>query len=273
MSDILNPIEISPQDPAVASHIDRYQFYHFEEPAYLKTVPNGKFDAYYVSQGSFCLLNQDGEAFEEVPETGLFRASNDSSLLRIEAGMKCINIKLKISTLAHPDFKIPVTEKPLIPFSFPYTNEIKLAIDNRFSKKQPELEAEWADELFREVLAPLPADARITEVLEEFTNLNNEDVISIAKSLHMTPKALYRFVKKHFSLSPKQLKDVIRFDQATSYLKKNPSMNLVEALSFGYYDQSHFVKECRKITGLSPRKLFSEMRFTTNDLIRKRKQR
>lgn len=184
--------------------------------------------------------------------------------------MKCMNIKLKISTLAHPDFNIPFTDQLLIPFSFPYSDEIKLAIDERLSKEVLELKAEWADELFRELLAPLPADARITKVLQEFTDLGHQDVRSIAKSLHMTPKALYRYVKKHFSLSPKQLKDVVRFDQTTSYLKKNPSRNLVEALSFGYYDQSHFVKECRKITGLTPRQLFSEMRFSTNDLVSKK---
>jgi len=257
----------------VALHIDRYQFYDFEKAAYLKTVPNGKFDAYHVSHGIFCLLDQDGKSFDEVPKTGLFRASNESALLRIEAGMKCINIKLKISTLAHPDFRFPVTDQLLFPFSFPYTDEIKLVIDERWSRKQPEFEADWLDELFKEVLAPLPTDARVTKVLEEFTNLGHEDVSSISRSLHMTPKALYRFVKKHFSLSPKQLKDVVRFDQTTSYLKKNPSKSLVEALSFGYYDQSHFIKECRKITGLSPRELFSEMRFGTNDLVLKMQQK
>tara|TARA_R110000868_G_scaffold304437_1_gene564962 strand:- start:14432 stop:15235 length:804 start_codon:yes stop_codon:yes gene_type:complete len=265
----LNPIEKVPNDPTVALHIDRYQFYDFKEPAYLKTLPNGKFDSYYISNGGFSVLNQDKESFEKVPNTGLFLASNGSSLLRIEQGLKCINIKLKISALAHPNLNLPNTNQLLIPFSFPYTKKIKRSIDARLSTDKPVSEIDWLDALFKDILESIPQDEKIIKVLEEFTNLENEDIGFISQSLNMTTKSLYRFVKKHFSLSPKQLKDIIRFDLTTSFLKKNPSTNLVEALSFGYYDQSHFVKECRKITGYSPKELFNDMHFTTNDLIRK----
>ena len=260
-------IEFNPQDPAVALHIDRYQFFHFKKPVYLKTLPNGKFDAYYIAEGGFSVFNRADDTFRKVPKTGLFLTSNNSNLLRIESGMKCVNIKLRVSALAHPEFNLPDTPQLLIPFSFPYASDIQQAINEHLSKEPPDFKAEWLDALIKELLAPIPTDAKITKVLDEFTNLENEDLKSISRSLHMSHKTMYRFVKKHFSLSPKQLKDVIRFDTTTSYLKKNPSTNLVEALSFGYYDQSHFVKECRKITGMPPKELFSDMHFTTNDLI------
>jgi AraC-like DNA-binding protein len=263
----LIPIEKIPQDHSVALHIDRYQFYDFTKPAYLKTVPNGKFDVYFILDGSFSVLDQCKGTFKKAPNTGLFFASNDSSLLRIDAGMKCINIKMKISVLGHPEFKLPKTNKLLIPFSFPYSPEVQDGIRKRLAAGQHGFETEWLDALFKKILSPIPNEGKILKVLEEFTDLNNEDIGSISQSLYMTTKSLYRFVKKHFSLSPKQLKDVIRFDLASSHLKKNPSTNLVEALSFGYYDQSHFVKECRKITGMSPKEFFSDMPFTTNDLI------
>ena len=263
------PIEKSPQDPTVALYIDRYQLYEFSNKAYLKTVPNGKFDTYFILEGSFSVFDQNDGTFKKAPQTGLFFASNNSSLLKIEPGMKCINIKLKISALAHPDFNLPETNNLLIPFSFPYTDQVKQEIFKQLSKAKPEFEITWLDSLFKDILNHVPNDIMIIKVLEMFTNLDNEDLSGIARSLNMTSKSLYRFVKKHFSLSPKQLKDVIRFDLTTSYIKQNPSSNLIEALSFGYYDQSHFVKECRKITGMPPGVLFSNMHFTTNDLIHK----
>ncbi|MEQ9308576.1 MAG: helix-turn-helix domain-containing protein [Balneolaceae bacterium] len=260
-------LENIPQDPAVSLHIDRYQLYYFSKPAYLKTVPNGKFDIYFILDGSFSVLDQSDGTFKKAPKTGLFFASNDSSLLRIDAGMKCINIKMKISVLGHPEFKLPKTDKLLVPFFFPYSPEVRQEMTKRLTAGQEGFETEWLDALFKKILSPIPNEGKILQVLEEFTDLKNEDIESISRSLYMTTKSLYRFVKKHFSLTPKQLKDVIRFDLTTSHLMKNPSTNLVEALSFGYYDQSHFVKECRKITGMSPKKFFSGLHFTTNDLI------
>ena len=64
-----------------------------------------------------------------------------------------------------------------------------------------------------------------------------------------------------------ELCKIFRFEKTTAYLQKNESAKLIEALDFGYYDQSHFIKTCKKITGISPRKLFERMKLPTKDLI------
>lgn len=116
---------------------------------------------------------------------------------------------MKISVLGHPEFNLPETNKLLIPFSFPYKDEVKQEIYKHLSNDQPVFEVTWLDKIFKQILTPIPRDIEIINVLKEFTNLDNQDLGSICKSLNMTPKSLYRFVKKHFYLSPKQLKDVI----------------------------------------------------------------
>jgi len=50
-------------------------------------------------------------------------------------------------------------------------------------------------------------------------------------------------------------------------MKTTPSEMFVEALAFGYYDQSHFIRECKRIAGVSPKELFSNMRLSTPDLM------
>ncbi|GAB5525720.1 MAG: hypothetical protein Roseis2KO_35920 [Roseivirga sp.] len=42
---------------------------------------------------------------------------------------------------------------------------------------------------------------------------------------------------------------------------------MLEALGSGYYDQSHFVKACRKLTGLKPREMFSRLPGEITDFV------
>jgi methylphosphotriester-DNA--protein-cysteine methyltransferase len=42
---------------------------------------------------------------------------------------------------------------------------------------------------------------------------------------------------------------------------------LTEALDNGYYDQSHFIKSCLRITGLTPKKLFRHLSEQVTDTV------
>ena len=92
-------------------------------------------------------------------------------------------------------------------------------------------------------------------------------VVDLADKMNMSPKTMERWIKKQFNLSPKELLQVMRFEHVSSELKNQPNSKLIDSIEYGYYDQSHFIKECRKITGYSPKDFFSRMKLPTNDII------
>ena len=107
---------------------------------------------------------------------------------------------------------------------------------------------------------------KLTELMEAHIH---EDfrVNLLAEEMNMSSKTLERLTKKHFNLSPKNLWKVIRFEHTTSHIKRSETQKLIDSLSYGYYDQSHFIKECKKVTGYTPKEFFSKLKLSTNDLI------
>jgi AraC-like DNA-binding protein len=94
----------------------------------------------------------------------------------------------------------------------------------------------------------------------------------IADRNHVTIKTLERRFKKVFGVSPKLFADLLRLQQAAKNIRqdKQDTLNhgdLNEALGYGYYDQSHFVKACKKITGLTPKQLFTQLPGRVTDFL------
>lgn len=78
-------------------------------------------------------------------------------------------------------------------------------------------------------------------------------VSQICKLFNITQRSLNRNFRDEIGISPKELLNIIRINYAIELISKNPDINLtwISYLS-GYYDQSHFIKEIRKVTGLPP---------------------
>lgn len=71
-------------------------------------------------------------------------------------------------------------------------------------------------------------------------------------------RRLERQFKRHIGLSPKQLSKVIRLQAALSLLLDTESQSLTKiAYSSEYYDQSHFIKDFKEFTGITPKDFFS----------------
>lgn len=59
--------------------------------------------------------------------------------------------------------------------------------------------------------------------------------------------------KKYTALTPKQLQRIFRFNEILPIIQENQSIDWVQiALSCGYYDQAHFIKEFKTFCGMNP---------------------
>lgn len=102
-------------------------------------------------------------------------------------------------------------------------------------------------------LSPAVEDFRklITE-LE--SNAAGEKIETLCGFQALTPRSADRLFARYLGLSPKLYARIVRFQSALRFLMRDPGIGLAEVgLRFGYFDQSHFVKDFKAFTGGVPR--------------------
>lgn len=262
-------IEARPRSTFLQKLIDRYQFYDFQKGVLAKSIPNGKIEGWTIISGQLELLDNQQNQFVPVAPDSFYPMSKEVTLFRIPETLICLNIKMHLTVLSYPFFH-----------GF-FQQWRDLSTRSLFDRKSFEniralsfLQQETIDttildkalERFFQRQKAIPQLMQIIAFMME--RLDSSTKISdLANTMNMSTKTLERLTYKHFSLSPKELWNIIRFGITTAHLRKEKTQKLIEALSFGYYDQSHFNKACKKITGLSPKDLFSQMKLPTNDLL------
>lgn len=260
-------IEAIPAHPKVKQYVDRYQYFDLSEPAFLKTIPNGKLDCWTAINGYFEIWDFNNEEFIPMGSAGIMPATNQMSLIRIASHLTCLNIKMKLSVIGlniMRSYVLDISKQNIASF---LSRQTKSEIVGKQFLKANMLDIEALDRLvlpYLENRAEIEEPNNILSILAQNTSIGLND---LANQMNMTPKSLERLTKKLFGLTPMELFKIFRFEKTTAYLQKNESAKLIEALDFGYYDQSHFIKTCKKITGTSPRKLFDKMKLPTNDLL------
>jgi len=81
-------------------------------------------------------------------------------------------------------------------------------------------------------------------------------VSELCNIYNITPRSLERHFIDEFGIPAKELLQIFRINRAIRMLAEEPDANLagISYLS-GYFDQSHFIRDIRKITGISPGQL------------------
>ena len=81
-------------------------------------------------------------------------------------------------------------------------------------------------------------------------------VSQLCNIYNITPRSLERHFMEEIGMPAKELLQIFRINRAIRLLAEKPDANLagISYLS-GYFDQSHFIKDIRKITGILPGQL------------------
>jgi AraC-like DNA-binding protein len=84
------------------------------------------------------------------------------------------------------------------------------------------------------------------------------DIAVLAKELALSTRQLERRFLAEVGLSPKMFSRIQRFRGVFAALGQT-SCNWVEtAVSCGYYDQAHLIRDCRRLAGITPTSLLDE---------------
>ncbi|HEY1045110.1 MAG TPA: helix-turn-helix domain-containing protein [Bacteroidia bacterium] len=137
------------------------------------------------------------------------------------------------------------------------------------------------NQLASDVLSEIDTDSRI-KVIESFLlNELNEDLVKdkiakdtvetifkvngqtsieeLSQKLNVNRRQIERKVMQSIGLSPKQLSKTIRLNNTLKSIIKADNTTLTEiALENGYFDQAHFIKDFKELTGLTPKQFYGE---------------
>ncbi len=107
-------------------------------------------------------------------------------------------------------------------------------------------------------------NATIDTILSTKGTLGIEEIIGSSKSKR---RQLERKFSSMVGLSPKQLCRIIRLQSSLQLMLKNDGMDLTQIGNESqYFDQSHFIKDFRDFTGISPRKFYADEKFTLSSI-------
>lgn len=101
----------------------------------------------------------------------------------------------------------------------------------------------------------------ITYALKTFHDLEEECLIDdlAEKKMGISRKQFNRLFKQYIGVSPQTYRTIVRFRKLMHYkLYQDKLQNFTTLSAEAHYaDQSHFIKACKKLTGLTPSQFFS----------------
>jgi AraC-like DNA-binding protein len=88
---------------------------------------------------------------------------------------------------------------------------------------------------------------------------NEECILQLARELKISLRQLERQFKTQVGMSPSQFIKIARFQKVLRCKLVNPAVSFATlAMECGYYDQSHFSRDFKDLSGLSPGAYFGE---------------
>ena len=106
-------------------------------------------------------------------------------------------------------------------------------------------------------------EEKTVEKAIELVAKNNQKfkVSELTEELNISQKTLNRKFQKQLNCTVKDYLEIAQFRKSFNhFLNLNQSIKLTDlAYKFDYYDQSEFIRQFKKITGINPKKLFQNV--------------
>jgi AraC-like DNA-binding protein len=112
-------------------------------------------------------------------------------------------------------------------------------------------------------------DVLLTEVLAEMfdTNNINQSMTKLSYTMGRSRTTINKHFDKHICKTPSQFKKIIRFRAAIQSQLDNKNRAGL-SYSVDYFDQSHMIRDFKKLTGFTPKVFFSKTTTLEKDLIK-----
>ncbi|MBM3650645.1 MAG: helix-turn-helix transcriptional regulator [Alphaproteobacteria bacterium] len=222
-------------------------------------VPDGKTELIVHFGDAF--LKLEGDAFERQARVLMSGQLTERIMLKPTGAVGVVSIRFKAAGAARF-------------FDVPYEEIVDRVVD--FADFEPAFSAAIHDRIARagshdERLATMAAvlDERLTQESKEdifvrqacqyiVRSEGEYSVQDLVKLIGLSERQLERKFKKQVGLAPKVLSRIMRFQKFLAMTKEANTLTLADAAAAcGYYDQSHFIRDFTKFSGMSPMKYLS----------------
>lgn len=254
-----------------------YYYFHSHEKANKKL----KFNYYPNTINAITIYKNSTISFFE-KYNSITKPTTGNNYIKIYSGLKRVVATTEIYT---PFNKIAIAFEPLGLNSFiknPINEMISKAENFIFSEFDPDI-----DVILNKVYLENDYDRKV-EILDDFfvskindfncevtknaidlilSNNQKYKVSELSEKLNISSKTLNRKFNVYLNLSVKDFIEIAHFRKTFNhYLNNNNHNKLTDlAYQFNYYDQSDFINQFRKITGINPKNLFKKVEHFGNE--------
>lgn len=147
----------------------------------------------------------------------------------------------------------------------PY-DDYKEAMTSILSIKNPEEKIEQLEQYWISKMKPFE-DVLLERVLSEIMNADNlnQSMTDLARKTARSRTTINKHFERHICKTPSQFKKIIRFRAAIqSHLENDASLSY----NLDYFDQSHMIRDFKKLTGFTPKAFFSKLTLLENGQIK-----
>ena len=251
---------IIPSDSQLQEFITCFQFFETNDPIVIETIPNGHMDLTIMFDGHFSVSDLVDQKTIEVDNAHLFQITLRKLFLNFPIPCRGVNIKFKPVIKCIENVNLEDEDTSLL------IEQIR-----SFGYKKSESVVTKLETTLNHFLNLKKIDSEIKKLINGIIySEQTKKLQDIAEEFQIQLKQMTRLIKKHIGVSPKELRSLQRFYLAADQLrhsKMSSDISFSESIPLTYYDQSHFIKECRKITGLNPKRVFEMMKLDIADLL------
>ncbi len=249
----------------LGKHLGSFCFYkHGENDTQIRhMMPLGTVQIIFHLGNGLFHHTQFTNKWEKRPEVFIGGPFNASYFLKPEIGTEIFAIMMKPG-MSRYFFSMPISElknQLILPRDI-WGEDGKLIGEKiRIAKNNAE-RVTLAEEFLLKQIRPIN-NSPLEKAVQ--TLLKNNGLIKLTKLLETTGFSTSHFRKKfkeEIGLSPKEFQKIIRINALAKYYRNNSNTSLTDlGYQFGYFDQSHFIKDFKTVTGVPPRQFLGDQRF------------
>jgi len=227
-------------------------------------LPDGNTQIIIVKNGSYERIFPDGR-IETV--NGAVIIPQRTSAVRIihESGTRLFGIRFK-----------PFGLRCVINVRLCEMNGLSCPLEKYFGKEDVKkiLESSALADLNRKLIGvqkiltnhfnALPVKTKIIDIIGHININHGSSIPELAKKFSMSTSSLEKLFSSYVGISAKNYMKIIRLNKSVRYYKKQSKYypNLTATgIEAEFYDQSHFIKDFKQISGITPGQYFRENNF------------
>lgn len=237
-------------------YVANYSIYRFGENIDTQLYPKGIFEIVFQSNTNFQHNTSYSAGWQSRPKNFIGGLHNKSYTVRANGNNNfCIAVEFK-----------PNTAKYFIPYKLHNFQNNIVDILDIWGNGAIELSHKITTEKENFIKISLIEDFLLQKIIQQKTSIIDNaitiilaskgfvEVSQLARTIGLSNAQFRKRFKEEIGISPSQYCKIVRINTTLTLLEKGYKKSLIDlSYQLGYFDQSHFIKDFKSVTGCSPK--------------------